>query len=239
GEFEPVAFFDLNFKRSSAGGPSGASAYFQSVLKNVQWGNLATSPCLVQMKQVSSERTLSIKFITDQYIMSGQQRGYGRVTGTLGPYLDGEPRTFIIGRHLAPPRQSQFAPVECRVDIERRKVLVDVGNSLPIDPVTGDFLNSGEITLAAADGGAATVIGPLDYLGKGSYSRTAGIYELPADRALTDAELALVTSKPLRLLARQQGAVSADLIVAENDDGAYVRAEPLVFRLDPGASAAA
>jgi len=239
GELEPVAFFDLNFARSSAGGPSGASAYFQSILKNVEWGDVAASPCLAQMKQVSSERTLSIKLITDQYIMSGQQRGYGRITGTLGPYFYGEPRTFIIGRHLAPPHQNQFSPVDCRVDIERRKVLIDVGNSLPIDPITGDFLNSGELTLAAADGAGATAIGPLDYTSDGNYSRTAGIYELPAGRALTDAELAMVTNKPLHLLARQQGATSADVIVAENDDGAYVRAERFVFRLDPGASAIA
>jgi hypothetical protein len=238
GELEPVAFFDLNFARSSAGGPSGASAYFQSILTNVEWGDVTSSPCLAQMKQVSAAATLSIKFITDQYIMSGQQRGYGRITGTIGPYIATEPRTFIIGRHLAPAQQNQFAPVDCSVDVERRKVLVDVGNSLPIDSVTGDFLNSGEITLGAGDGSGLIVLGPINYSDKGNYSRTAGIYELPTGRPLTNAELAVITNRPLRLLIRQQDAATPNVALAENDDGAYVRADQFVFRLDPGSSAA-
>jgi hypothetical protein len=237
GEFDPVAFFDLNFARSSAGGPAGASAYFQSVLTNVAWGDTTGSPCLAQMRQLSTEQTLSIKFITDRYALSGVQRGYGRITGTLGPYLAGEPRTFVLGRHLAPPQQNQFAPADCRLDVERRKILVDLGNSLPIDKVSGDFLNSGEITLVAGDGAGATSIGALEYAGQGNYAQTAGIYELPSARTLTDGELAAVTNKPLRLLARQAGAGAPDVIAAENDDGAYVRAEPFVFRLDPGSNA--
>lgn len=235
GEFEPVAFFDLNFNRSSAGGPAGASAYFQSVLKNVEWGDVAASRCLTQMKQAAAARTLSIKLVTDRYVLDGQQRGYGRVTGTIGPYLDGEPRTFVIGRHLAPPQQNQYAPVDCTVDAIRRKVLVDVGNSLPIDAATGDFLNGGEINLAAG-GASPTVIGSLNYTDPGNYPRTAGIYELPATRTLSDVELAAVSNNPLRLLAQPQGAAPG-IIASESDDGVYIRAERFVFRLDPGASA--
>ena len=179
GEFEPVAFFDLFFKRSTAGGPAGASAYYQSVLSNVEWGDVAGSPCLAQMKQASAPGLLSIKFITDQYVMDGQHRGYGRITGTIGPCLAGEPRTFVIGRHLAPTGNT-FAPLDCRVDRGRRKVLVDVGNALPIDVASGDFLKStGALTLAAGRGANAVVLGPLDYTGTGDFPRSAGIYELP------------------------------------------------------------
>jgi hypothetical protein len=179
---------------------------------------------------------LSIKFVTDRYVMGGQQRGYGRVTGTIGPYLKGEPRTFVIGRHLAPPPKSKYAQADCCVDSDRRKVLVDVGNSLPIDAKTGDFLDGGVITLAAGSGAAATVLGSLDYTDAENYPKTAGIYELPAGRALTDAELAAVTSKPLQLLVQPKGA-AAVVVGSESDDGVYVRAEDFVFRLDPGGGA--
>src|SRR5262249_8472163 len=57
-------------------------------------------------------------------------------------------------------------------------------------------------------------------------------------RPLTDVELAVITNKPLRLLIRQQDAATPNVALAENDDGAYVRADQFVFRLDPGSSAA-
>jgi hypothetical protein len=235
GDFEPVAFFDLNFRRSTAGGPAGASAYFQSVLKNVEWGDVSASSCLVQMKQVSAPGMLSIKFMTDRYALDGQQRGYGRVAGTIGPYLAGEPRTFVLGRHLA-PQQGPYAPMDCRLDPDRRKILVDLGNSLPIDAASGDFLNRGALTLVAAAGATTTVLGSPDPTGQDNYRRTAGIYELPVDRALNDGELAAATNNPLRLLLRPQGAQAPTLIASESDDGIYVRPEQFVFRLDPGAS---
>jgi hypothetical protein len=233
GEFEPVAFFDLNFRRSTTGGPAGASAYFQSVLKNVQWGDVSASPCLIQMKERTKAGMLSIKFMTDQYVMDGQQRGYGRIAGTIGPYSDGEPRTFVMGRHLA-PQQRPYAPVDCRVDSDRRKILVDVGNSLPIDTAAGDFLDRGVMTLVAGAGATAAVLGSLDYTGQENYRRTAGIYELPVGRALNDDELAAATSNALHLLLQPQGAAAPALIASESDDGIYVRPEQFVFRLDPG-----
>jgi hypothetical protein len=236
GDLEPIPFFDLNFARSSAGGPQGASAYFQSALRNVEWGDVLASPCLAQMKQVSAAGMLSIKFITDGYQMGGQQRGYGRIAGTLGPYLDGEPHTFVIGRHLAPPAQSLYAPVDCVVDTARRKVLVDVGNSLPVEVASGDFQNIGDLTLVAGSGAAAKTLGALPYTDTDSYPNTAGIYELPQGCALTDDELSAATQQPLHLVLSQQGS-APQTIESESDDGIYVGPEYFVFRLDPGQSA--
>ncbi|MEO6028378.1 MAG: hypothetical protein ABIR79_16050 [Candidatus Binatia bacterium] len=237
GDFESVAFFDLNFRRSSAGGPAGASAYYQSVLTNVGWDDPVGSLCLAQMKQASTPGFLSIKFITDQYVLGGQNRGYGRITGTIGPYLTGEPRTFVIGRHLTPGEQSGFAPVDCLLDHDRRKVLVDVGNALPVDVASGDFLqSSGSLTLAAGSAENAVALGPLDYTGTGDFAKSAGVYELPTGRTLTDAELATLTVHPLRLQSQPDGANAPVDIMAESDDGVYVRAERFVLRLDPGIS---
>jgi hypothetical protein len=229
GDFEPAAFFDLQFNRSPDGGDMGASAYFQSTLQNVEWGDVSASPCLKQMKQKTKPRMLSIRFITDGYQTGGQQRGYGRITGTIGPYLDKEPLSFVKGRHLAPVAAAPFAPVDCSVDTDSRKVFVDIGNSFPIG-ANGDFSHQGDVTLVAGSGPAAVVLGPLNYTDKGSYSTTAGVYELPAERQLTDAELATIAGQPLHLMAANQ------IIASESDDGIYVRPEQFVFRIDPGVS---
>src|SRR5206468_1834058 len=77
GEFEPAAFYDLRGKRSTGGGDAGRSAYFQSVLTKVVWGDVTKSPCLTQLKQASAGGPLSIRFNTDGYHTGGSQRGYG------------------------------------------------------------------------------------------------------------------------------------------------------------------
>jgi hypothetical protein len=241
GEFEPVAFFDLRSNRASGGGDAGRSAYFQSVLTNVAWGNVAASPCLTQLKQASVAKKLSIRFVTDGYRLGGPQHGYGRIVGTIGPYLEDEPHTFVAGRHLqvqtdGPPNDVEFAQTECIVDAARRKILVDVGNILTVD-ANGDFAGMGELSLAGGAGAAAANLGTLNYKDPGTYRATAGIFELPAGRTLTDAELAAAAKSPLRLMLRPAGAAAPSVFAAEKDDGIYLRAERFVFRLDPGASA--
>lgn len=234
GDFEPAAFFDLQFNRSADGGDMGACAYFQSILQNVEWGDVSASPCLKQMKQKSKPGMLSIRFMTDGYQMGGQKRGYGRIVGTIGPHLDKEPHTFVKGRHLAPLAAAPFAPVDCSVDTDSRKLFVDIGNSFPLD-TTGDFSDQGAVTLVAGSGPTALVVGSLNYKDKGSYAATAGVYELPTGRKLTDAELAAIARQPLHLMAQPQNAAN-QIIASESDDGIYVRAEQFVFRIDPGAS---
>jgi len=237
GNFEPAAFFDLRSKRSAGGGDAGRSAYFQSVLTDIVWGDVTASPCLTQMKAGTSAQKLSIRFITDGYFTGGAERGYGRLVGTIGPYLDNEPHTFVMGRHLrvqtaAPPvdRALEFAHVDCQVDAGRRKILVDLGNLLKVD-AAGDFTNLGELTLVT---GGGQEIGAVNYRDVG-YAQTAGIYELPPGRPLTDAEFDAVNTGPLRIMARPEGA-AASVFAAERADGVYVRAEKFVFRLDDGAS---
>ena len=239
GEFEPAAFFDLRSRRSTAGGDAGRSAYFQSVLTDVTWGDLSASPCLQQLRQASAPDLLSIRFITDGYRTGTSQRGYGRIVGTIGPYLAGEPRTFVLGRHLevvtaGPPTDSaEHVQADCIIDVARRKVLVDVGNILQVDG-NGDFVDSGVLTLAVGDGASAPSLGELDYQAPATYGTTAGIFEVPSGRELTDTEMTAATQQPLRLLLRPQNAATPTRLGAEHASGVYVRPERFVFRLDPG-----
>jgi hypothetical protein len=241
GNFEPAAFFDLRSNRTMGGGDAGRSAYFQSVLTDIVWGDVTTSQCLTQMKAAASAQKLSIRFMTDGYVMGGQRQGYGRLVGTIGPYLDDEPHTFVMGRHLrvqtaAPPvdRALEYAYVDGLVDAGRRKILVDVGNALKVDS-SGNFSDLGELTLITGNG---TLVSAVNYRTPGDCARTAGVYELPQGRELTDAELSAIATAPLRLMLKPQGAAAPSVFAAENADGVYVRAEKFVFRLDQGASAA-
>jgi hypothetical protein len=133
------------------------------------------------------------------------------------------------------PSQGPYALVDCVVDTARRKLLVDVGNSLPVDVVSGDFQKIGDLSLVAGSGATAKTLGALPYTDTGSYLNTAGIYELPVGRALTDDELSAATQQPLQLVLRKPGA-APQTIASESDDGIYVRPEYFVFRLDPGKS---
>jgi hypothetical protein len=233
GEFEPAAFFNLHFARSSGGGDAGAASYFQSVLTDVAWSDLSASPCLQQLQQASEPGLLSIRFTTDMYSMREPTRGYGRIAGTIGPYLAGEPRTFVFGRHLQVDKGGTGVQADCVVDTARRKVLLDVGHVLSVDG-NGDFDDLGELTLVAGNGASAPSLGAIAYQGPGTYRMTAGVFELPQGRELTDGELTAATQQPLRLMLRPPGGATPTRMGAEHDDGIYVRPERFVFRLDPG-----
>jgi hypothetical protein len=227
----------LRSNRSSGGGDAGRSAYFQSILKNVEWGDIAKSPCLLELKVASVAGKLSIRFLTDGYQMSPPQRGYGRIVGTIGPFIEGEPRTFVAGRHLrvktADAPQLEFVYADCSAHTTRRKILVDVGNVLKVD-ANGDFTDMGELTLAVGNDSALQVLGQLNYFGPGKYRAGAGVFEVPEGRTLSDDELAAVAQSPLRLTLRPPGGGSPVPFAQESADGLYLRAEQFVFRLDPG-----
>ncbi len=108
-------------------------------------------------------------------------------------------------------------------------MLVDVGNSLPVQVSSGDYIEIGDLTLAVGIGAAAKSLRRASLHRDESYANTAGIFELPAGRPLTDDELSAAMQQPLQLLAQKQGA-APQVIASESDDGIYVRAEQFVFR---------
>ena len=236
GEFAPTAFFDLWFGRSISGGDGGASAFFQSTLRNVKWGDLSNSAFLRALQSASDLHELSIRIVTDNYATNGPRRGYGRIVGTIGPHISGAARHHVVGRHLAPTPGTRAEHVVCRVDGGIGKVLIDVGNALPMDGSTGDFADLGTLNLiATTPSGAVIDLGSIDYRA-GSYRETAGIYELPAGRRLTEPELAEIQKQPLELVATgPSGARRA--LARESPDGIYIRPEQLVVRMDPGDNA--
>lgn len=253
--YEVAAFMDIWDRWPGVRGDGLAGSIYQSVLTDLQWAEGAdASPFLAELRRASAESgMLSIKFNVDKYDMNFQSPTFtmGRIAGTIGPAAAGEPHHLVMGRQFMPyqaPCGNFFAPAgginACTavVDEARGKILLDLGNALPISnsPSTrGQFSNLGTLTLACTvpgqPGTAATVLplGTIDYLAKDWYEDTAGVVELPAGRALTADELSAIAENPLALML--PGITNAPQVaVTEHASGLFARADRYVFRLDAG-----
>jgi hypothetical protein len=258
GRYDVAAFMDIWDKWLSGKGDGLAGAMYQSVLTGLEWGDVDASPFLSALRAAAGEgehAMLSIKFNVDMYDMDYTSPTFtmGRVAGTIGPAAADEPRHFVAGRQLMPyavpsPPAHFFQPAgginACVgvVDAERGKVLLDLGNALPLAPAGGGQTNLGPLTLAVlvpgAEGGgvAAVPLGSIAYTDDGWYERTAGVVEVPDTGALTAEQLAAVAEHPLALTLQLVGTMPL-VAVAEPPSGAFVRADRIVCRLDAGESA--
>ena len=231
GEFEVAPFADI-WVRFAGGQPdSFFSATYQSVLTQLEWAARADSRFL---RELGPAETLSIKFTVDGFDDDSSSAGFtfGRVTGAIGPYLDGEPRHLVAGRLLRPlappplmPAGANFAPF--RIDGDR--LFLDLANSLPTTASGGPLQDLGRLEVALLPAGAAPIpIGPVGYRRSGFYEDRAGIEVLP----LTAEQAALAADTPIGLL--RYGRDGVKTLLSEDAGGTFVRADRFVFRLDPG-----
>ncbi len=249
--YKTAAFMDIFQRLPGATGDGSACALYQSVLADIDWGNVGDSPFLQQLQNAASDG-LSIKFNVDAFDANYQSPTFtlGRVAGTIGPAEDTEPHQFVIGRHLmttALPNQGFFLPAggvnfcQAVVDEPAGKIYLDLGNSLPTATMGGPFQNLGVMSLACATTDASgntkyLPLGNVDYLADGWYQKTAGVVALPTERKLGPDELNTVASNPLAILLAPSGKQPTPAI-SEPDGGLYVRADQFVFRLNPGEGA--
>ena len=251
GSFDVASFSDIWFGRAQgpgAGGDSGASSFYQSVIGPVTWGDTSGSKFLQELKATSPDGRLSIKFNVDGYNMNSTSAAFtlGRIVGTIGPASLDEPRHFVLGRQLF-PQVSQGSPagpmnfMPAVVDGSTRKVLADFGNALPTQQPGGNLANLGDLQLGSLDGSNAFhslgTLAPATYLQSNPpliwYTSTAGIQAFPPDRALTDAELATLARSRLAVVIAQGHPPT----VQENFEGLYLRADTFTFRRGPGETA--
>ncbi len=248
GPFAVAPFSDIWWQRAQgqgAGGDIGASAFYQSIIGPVRWGDVSGSRFLEELQRAAPDGLLSIKFNVDGYNMSAGTPEFtmGRIVGTIGPASAREPRHFVLGRHLLARMDDQNNPADllnfmpCAVSREQGRVLADFGNAIgttsPGGPVVTQDSNGNPITLELGyldpHEGFQT-LGPLDYTQEGWYERTAGVQAFPADRRLTEAELTALDT--CRLAVARNGQVA----LRESDDGQYVRADQFVQRVSPDES---
>jgi hypothetical protein len=239
GEFEPAPFVDL-FARAIGGSRTdfGMGAAYQSVLTDLRWGDVSSSPLLTELRAAATDDLLSIRFNVDGYNHTLGEPGFalGRVVGTIGVASAAEPRHFAAGRQLiaaAGGFVSRGAINYCTavVDEARGQILLDLGNALPTSIPGGPQADIGELTLGYVPSGAAdpTPLGTIHYRSDGWYDRNAGVCEVAVDAD----DLAAIAAAPLVLGAPGEGAVQPSR-AAESPDGLNVRADLLVYRPNPG-----
>ncbi len=244
GDFEPSAFMDIWGRSQGGSSDAGAGAMWQSVLTNLKWADVSSSPFLTALKAAAEDGLLSIKFNVDGYSMDNEDLGFlrGRITGTLGPADADEPHQFVRGRQLAaiyPPTQGFPVPEQnlnwcvARLDETAGKVYLDLGNALPTTGASNALADVGDLTLQTKDGGIILGTVPAKvYSGDNSwYATTAGVVEFPTRGSLTPDQIKTLRNTPLCIVGKDPSHhVSA---VNEADDGRFVRADHFVHRLNP------
>lgn len=245
GEFGVTPFADLWMRNKT-----DQSAVYQSVLNDVQWPSREiASRFLQELATADSPPTrLSIKFTVDGYTDNRSSPYYtcGRIVGAIGLYDPGEPTQFLAGRLLRPLPQQPLNYAPCHIDRERKCLLVDFGNSLPTRGTGGPLQDLGPLYMALClPEQQYTLLGRINYQAAGWYEHWAGIQAFP----LTAQQLALASHSPLavvQLVAEPTAATTETLVeqariaavlLRENEEGAFARAEPYVLRLDAHSSA--
>lgn len=252
GEFKPAAFINL-WQRQVKGArmDQQLAACYQSVLEDVSWSDVASSPLLQAMKAAGQNGMLSIDFNVFGYGRDSTIPRYtmGHIVGTIGPYIQGEPKHFTVGRQLIsalPPFSQQTGQVntlQASVAKDGMSVTADFGNSFQILDANSGLMNIGTVLLgvltsnpaqilSSVDSNQVVVIGEVPYTGADWFTQTAGVqtFNLSAN---ADARKFLA-SCPLVVLSPVANTSSYKVLLQESIDGVYVRADDFVFRLDPG-----
>lgn len=255
GDFAPAAFMDLWDRAVGAGGGGDADggAMWQSVLSNLQWGDVSASPFLTALQTAAGTGVLSIKFNVDGINLSFNSPSFmcGRIAGTIGPATLDEPQHMVIGRQFmaaavppAPPGvpgPGFFFPegsinfCAAVVDSTASRIYLDLGNALSTMTPGGALADVGDLTLSVfnpAPGASPTPLGTIaaaDYAEDPTwYTRTAGVVALP----LTAAQMQSISATNLLITG------DLNIYITEWTSGAYVRADTYVYRMSPADQAA-
>ncbi len=248
GSYTPAAFCDI-WSRAAGSSDIAACAAYQSVLTDLEWGDLSGSAFLRQLRTLGAPNgTLSIKFNVDAFCMDFSSPDFmcGRLVGSIGPCLPNEPAHLLVGRHFmaqdTPGNDSFFKPVgqinycPAVIDPVARCLYLDLGNALPTTGPDNALKDLGDLRLGVLDpiatpGAPAGSMIPLGALAAATYAgdptwyaRTAGVVVF----ALDANQLAAAASAPLALSG------GAGVMIGEAASGAWLRADDFVHRLSPG-----
>lgn len=200
-----------DYVQDSFGGDMNAAGYFHTVIRfnAANWGQ-TSSAILNQLRAttltVNGQLLVSFRFVMDGYQNVPQDADFrtGRIVGTLGPVFANEP-LYNAGQRWMQPRPSTdqdpwYSPSfnECcfKVDKQRKKLVIDLANSICRQTAGGPPVDLGTLTAQIGFLDPPIVpIGVVDY-SEFAYENNAHIAELP----LTDEQFGAVSSNGLNLV---------------------------------------
>ena len=254
GNFYPAPFINL-WKRQQTGPKTDQQlcAYYQSVLDNVVWAEHIESNLLNSLKAATQDDMLSINFNVYGFGRDPSQPRYtmGHLVGTIGPYLRGEPKQFVLGRQMItfapnwPVPDSNVNSLQAKLADDGNSLTADFGNTFPIIDSSGAPTNLGPVQLGVLrtnpqqhittiDSSGIVLIGEVPYLNETWYTQTAAVqtFDLTANAEAQQ----LLVGNPLVLVTPVIGspAPTYNVLMQESVDGVYVRADSFVYRMNPG-----
>lgn len=168
---------------------------------------------------------------------------WGQVFGTIGPAFDNEP-AFMPKRMLAPVKESGVHYAPAALSPDGNIVNIHLGNALPSTQPAGQqdsYVAAailGKLTLCYFKGGIsvnkAVVIGEIEYVNNDFFVKRSGI----ASFTLNPAHISAIGCSPLGVLSTT-GSHPTKIILHENENGLYLRANQFVFRMNPGTESTA
>jgi rubrerythrin len=244
-DFEVTPFADIWIRQPSGQADSFFSAFYQSVLHNVEWS--VPSPLTSRFLQEISYRgklppELSIRFNVDGIDddMTSQQFTFGRVVGAIGLHYANEPTHFLAARALSATQQPPLPPPSVNTNtayaqLDGNVLSLDLSNSLPTQSPGGPLINQGRLyaALLLPDGAQPMLLGEIDYQTPNWYEQTGGIvsFKLNAKQLINQEETQLDLAKKTPLGVVQWGNGFQPLL-AEAPNGLWLRADDFVFRIN-------
>ncbi len=255
GNFYPAPFTNL-WKRQQHGPKTDQQlcAYYQSVLDNVVWSENIESTLLKKLKDATQDDMLSINFNVYGFGRDPSQPRYtmGHLVGTIGPYLSGEPKQFVLGRQMItfapnwPVPDTNVNSLQAKLAADGNSLTADFGNTFPIVDSSGAPTDLGPVQLGVlrtnpqehittVESSELVLLGDVPYRNETWYTQTAGVqtFDLTGN---TDAQQ-LLGGNPLVLVTPTPGSPppsTYNVLMQESIDGVYVRADSFVYRLNPG-----
>jgi hypothetical protein len=162
---------------------------------------------------------------------------FGLTTGTVGPAKPEAPAFFVANRMMNRPPKSpaSYAPFVVSVSGGKQTIQLNLGNSLPTElPGRTPWKDKlGTLWLVAFPGGNITVgnavrIKQIPYDARGFITQQAGIFITELNGDYTRTPLGLVS------IFTDELANPPAIVLAENPQGYYLRANQFVFRMNPG-----
>ena len=188
-----------DYDQDSFGGDMNACGYFMSVLRcNLADWPQTSSAVLNKLRSITlqsnNQYLLSIKFTMDGYENVPLDANYqlGRITGSIGPVFANEPlynpgQRWMMPRAFSDTDQWNFPSFfNCpfKVDATRKKLVIDLANSICRQSAGGPSVNLGTLTATVVTPDPVVVqLGTVDYSAF-AYDNNAQMAELDIDEGI-------------------------------------------------------